>query len=118
MSCTCICAAETPPVGSCRVETLNDLIGELSNMYPTFSNSWIIFIIWSYIAHSRSPNMDCYWVGLLVFKGCCLSTRKFQFVAQAPTRFDMFKIGGSSLTGFSDQAGSKHPFRGVEGFAG
>ena len=53
-----------------------------------------------------------------MFKGCCLSTREFQFVAQVPTRFDMFKIGGSSLTGFSDQAGSKHPFRGVEGFAG
>ena len=27
------------------------------------SNSWIIFLIWLYIALNRTPNMDCYWVG-------------------------------------------------------
>ena len=27
------------------------------------SNSWIITIIWWYIALNRTPNIDCYWVG-------------------------------------------------------
>ena len=27
------------------------------------SNSWIIIIIWLYIALNRTPNIDCYWVG-------------------------------------------------------
>ena len=27
------------------------------------SNSWIIIIIWLYIALKRTPNIDCYWVG-------------------------------------------------------
>ena len=27
------------------------------------SNSWIIIIIGFYIALSRTPNIDCYWVG-------------------------------------------------------
>ena len=30
---------------------------------PPLSNSWIINIIWLYIALDRTPNMDCYWVG-------------------------------------------------------
>ena len=28
---------------------------------PPLSNSWIISIIWLYIALSRTPNIDCYW---------------------------------------------------------
>ena len=27
------------------------------------SNSWIISIIWLYIALNRTPNIDCYWGG-------------------------------------------------------
>ena len=27
------------------------------------SNSWIINIIWLYIALNRTPNIDCYWGG-------------------------------------------------------
>ena len=27
------------------------------------SNSWIIIIIWLYIALDRTPNIDCYWGG-------------------------------------------------------
>ena len=30
---------------------------------PPLSNSWIIRIIWLYIALTRTPNIDCYWVG-------------------------------------------------------
>ena len=30
---------------------------------PPLSNSWIITIIWLYIALNRTPNIDCYWVG-------------------------------------------------------
>ena len=30
---------------------------------PPLSNSWIIIIIWLYIALNRTPNIDCYWVG-------------------------------------------------------
>ena len=29
------------------------------------SNSWIIVIIWLYIALSRTPNIDCYSVGAI-----------------------------------------------------
>ena len=27
------------------------------------SNSWIISIIWLYIALNRTPSIDCYWEG-------------------------------------------------------
>ena len=30
---------------------------------PPLSNSWIISIIWLYIALNRTPNIDCYWLG-------------------------------------------------------
>ena len=30
---------------------------------PSLSNSWIISIIWLFIALNRTPNIDCYWVG-------------------------------------------------------
>ena len=30
---------------------------------PPLSNSWIIIIIWLYIALNRTPNIDCYCVG-------------------------------------------------------
>ena len=30
---------------------------------PRLSNSWIILIVWLYIALNRTPNIDCYWVG-------------------------------------------------------
>ena len=28
---------------------------------PPLSNSWIIIILWLYIALDRTPNIDCYW---------------------------------------------------------
>ena len=30
---------------------------------PPLSNSWIIIILWLYIALNRTLNIDCYWVG-------------------------------------------------------
>ena len=30
---------------------------------PHLSNSWIMHVIWVYIALNRTPNIDCYWVG-------------------------------------------------------
>ena len=30
---------------------------------PPLRNSWRISIIWLYIALTRTPNIDCYWVG-------------------------------------------------------
>ena len=30
---------------------------------PPLSNSWIVSIIWVYIALNRTPNIDCYWGG-------------------------------------------------------
>ena len=33
------------------------------SVLPRLSNSWIIIIIWLYIALNRTPNIDCYWVG-------------------------------------------------------
>ena len=35
----------------------------LRPVLPPFSNSWIMNIIWLYIALNRTPNIDCYWVG-------------------------------------------------------
>ena len=41
------------------------LVWGLGSVLPPFSNSWIIIIIWLYIAPHRNPNIDCYWVGAL-----------------------------------------------------
>ena len=30
---------------------------------PPLSNSWIINILWLYIALNRTPKLNCYWVG-------------------------------------------------------
>ena len=30
---------------------------------PPLSNSWIMNIIWLYIALNRTPSIDCYWGG-------------------------------------------------------
>ena len=30
---------------------------------PPLSNSWLLIIVWLYIALNRTPNIDCYWVG-------------------------------------------------------
>ena len=38
-------------------------IGLITLVLPTLSNSWILNIIWLYIALNRTPNVDCYWVG-------------------------------------------------------
>ena len=38
---------------------------------PPLSNSWIIVIIWLYIALNRTPNIDCYWVGAVPNKYHC-----------------------------------------------
>ena len=35
----------------------------LSWVLPPLSNSWIIAIIWLYIALNRTPNIACYWGG-------------------------------------------------------
>ena len=33
------------------------------SVLPPLSNSWIIIVIWLYIALDRTPNIDCYWGG-------------------------------------------------------
>ena len=30
---------------------------------PPLTNSWIILILWSYIALNRTPSVNCYWEG-------------------------------------------------------
>ena len=35
----------------------------LAWVLPPLSNSWIIFIVWLYIALNKTPNIDCYWGG-------------------------------------------------------
>ena len=40
----------------------------IGSVLPPLSNSWIITIIWLYIALDRTPNIDCYW-GEAVPKG-------------------------------------------------
>ena len=51
------------PVGYERIigTTLLYLGGILGT--APLSNSWIMIIIWFYIALNRTPNIDCYWVG-------------------------------------------------------
>ena len=46
----------TQPAG--RVSELGFRLGT-----APLTNSWIIFILWSYIALNRTPNVDCYWGG-------------------------------------------------------
>ena len=61
-------------VVSCEVDRFHSILVDLisvlltsENMQvgycPPLSNSWIIVIIWLYIALNRTPNMDCYWEG-------------------------------------------------------
>ena len=38
-------------------------LGGLGWVLPPLSNSWIIIILWVYIALNRTPNIDCYWGG-------------------------------------------------------
>ena len=35
----------------------------LGSVRPPLSNSWIVTLIWLYIALNRTPNIDCDWVG-------------------------------------------------------
>ena len=44
-------------------ENGNYYLGFRLSTAPPLSNSWIIIIIWLYIALNRTPNIDCYWVG-------------------------------------------------------
>ena len=37
----------------------------LGSVLPPLSNTWIVFLIWLYIALRRTPNIDCYWEGAL-----------------------------------------------------
>ena len=34
--------------------------GGLGWVLPPLSNSWIILILWLYVALNRTPNIDCY----------------------------------------------------------
>ena len=38
-------------------------VSVLGWVLPPLSNSWIVVIIWLYIALNRTPKIDCYWVG-------------------------------------------------------
>ena len=38
-------------------------VWDLGWVLPSLSNSWIVIIIWLYIALNRTPNIDSYWVG-------------------------------------------------------
>ena len=42
--------------------TLN-LISHIHSVLPPLSNSWIIKIVWLYIALNGTLNIDCYWGG-------------------------------------------------------
>ena len=38
-------------------------VSSIGWVLPPLSNSWMITIIWLYIALNKAPNIDCYWVG-------------------------------------------------------
>ena len=40
-----------------------EVVARIPWVLPPLSNSWIISIIWVFIALKRTPNIDCYWVG-------------------------------------------------------
>ena len=45
------------------VDSLHGTLNPKPSVLPPLSNSWIIVIIWLYIAFNGTPNIDCYWVG-------------------------------------------------------
>ena len=55
-------AEDYKPSPELRAARAGDCTG-LAWVLPPPSNSWIIIIIWLYIALNRTPNIDCYWVG-------------------------------------------------------
>ena len=46
-----------------KVEALRFRFWGLGWVLPPLSNSWIILIVWLYIALNRTPSIDCYWGG-------------------------------------------------------
>ena len=52
------CFAKRAPSGN-----LETYIWTIASVLAPLSNSWIILIIWLYIALNRTPNIDCYWGG-------------------------------------------------------
>ena len=54
-------ASFTEEALTARVMQLVDI--PISWVLPPLSNSWIIHILWLYIALNRTPTIDCSWVG-------------------------------------------------------
>ena len=48
---------------------------------PPLTNSWILVILWLYIALNRTPNIDCYWVGAVEFAKKCLDLLRTTAIA-------------------------------------
>ena len=42
------------------IKGLHGVVEGMRWVLPPLSNSWIIFILWLYIALNRIPNIDCY----------------------------------------------------------
>ena len=69
--CPIINCVEILTVGHKRAHRLNTGLRDpkpytlkgLGWVLPPLSNSWIMTVIWLYIALNRTPNVDCYWVG-------------------------------------------------------
>ena len=74
------------------LDPLGDGAGCMSNTFwvlPRLRHSWIIVIIWLYIALNRTPNIDCYWEGAVPKIYCvvtpwlCLSAAQASAWSQA-----------------------------------
>ena len=46
----------------CLLQAASARVSYISWVLP-LSNSWITILLWLYTALSRTPNIDCYWVG-------------------------------------------------------
>ena len=53
-------------IGAVRRSTSLRILSSIAYLlgpFPLLSNSWIIGVIWLYVALHSTPNIDCYWVG-------------------------------------------------------
>ena len=48
---------------ACTWIMLSEIFISVPWVLPHLSNSWIMAIIWLYIALNSTPDIDCYWLG-------------------------------------------------------
>ena len=63
-----------------RINVNWEVVVMIAWVLPPLSNSWIIVIIWLYVALNRTPNVDCYWGGSTQIIAFIIHTPRGEFV--------------------------------------